>query len=158
MHAAGRWLAVNHYTAVSSMIQPCAPPPPGNETLVGQYESMSTFGMPQLFRVVEGIDIYDTKVWFFWYFGSRNHPLLNCISSVLNAIQLITTLKKPNHRPQFNIVSPGADADIYFPFSDHERRLTSLHADLKVLAPSILDCHLLFTSCLFAALYEKAVC
>jgi hypothetical protein len=33
---------------------------------------------------------------------------------------------------KFNIVSPGADVDIYFPFSDHERRLTSLHTDLKV--------------------------
>ncbi|GBF98480.1 sucrose synthase [Raphidocelis subcapitata] len=34
---------------------------------------------------------------------------------------------------KFNIISPGADADIYFPHTDAERRLTSLHADLKEL-------------------------
>lgn len=35
--------------------------------------------------------------------------------------------------PKFNIVSPGADPDIYFPFSASERRLTSLHKDLQEL-------------------------
>jgi sucrose synthase len=35
--------------------------------------------------------------------------------------------------PKFNIVSPGADADIYFPYSATERRLTSLHPDLHEL-------------------------
>jgi sucrose synthase len=29
--------------------------------------------------------------------------------------------------PKFNIVSPGANEDIYFPFTDAERRLTHLH-------------------------------
>ena len=35
--------------------------------------------------------------------------------------------------PKFNIVSPGADADIYFPYSDNARRLTALHPDLEEL-------------------------
>jgi hypothetical protein len=34
---------------------------------------------------------------------------------------------------RFNIVSPGADADIYFPFSDAPRRLTALHPDIEQL-------------------------
>lgn len=34
--------------------------------------------------------------------------------------------------PKFNIVSPGADQEIYFPYSQTERRLTSLHPELKV--------------------------
>lgn len=35
--------------------------------------------------------------------------------------------------PKFNIVSPGADLDIYFDYADSERRLTSLHADIEQL-------------------------
>jgi sucrose synthase len=35
--------------------------------------------------------------------------------------------------PKFNIVSPGADADVYFSYADSGRRLTSLHAELKEL-------------------------
>jgi sucrose synthase len=34
--------------------------------------------------------------------------------------------------PKFNIVSPGADQEIYFPYDASERRLTSLHPELKV--------------------------
>jgi sucrose synthase len=34
--------------------------------------------------------------------------------------------------PKFNIVSPGADQEIYFPYDQKERRLTSLHGELKV--------------------------
>jgi hypothetical protein len=34
--------------------------------------------------------------------------------------------------PKFNIVSPGADQEIYFPYDAAERRLTSLHPELKV--------------------------
>ncbi|KIY99116.1 hypothetical protein MNEG_8846 [Monoraphidium neglectum] len=84
-------VAMNHADfIITSTYQEIA----GNETLVGQYESMKAFTMPKLFRVVEGIDIYDTK---------------------------------------FNIVSPGADPDIYFPFSEAERRLTSLHGDMREL-------------------------
>ncbi|CAI9767837.1 unnamed protein product [Fraxinus pennsylvanica] len=35
--------------------------------------------------------------------------------------------------PKFNIVSPGADDCIYFPYSDKERRLTSLHGTIEKL-------------------------
>ncbi|KAL3696760.1 hypothetical protein R1sor_010836 [Riccia sorocarpa] len=35
--------------------------------------------------------------------------------------------------PKFNIVSPGADMDIYFPFTDTERRLTALHPSIEEL-------------------------
>ncbi|KAK4406987.1 Sucrose synthase 2 [Sesamum angolense] len=35
--------------------------------------------------------------------------------------------------PKFNIVSPGADDCIYFPYSEKERRLTSLHESLEKL-------------------------
>ncbi|XP_058082067.1 sucrose synthase 4 isoform X2 [Magnolia sinica] len=35
--------------------------------------------------------------------------------------------------PKFNIVSPGADMDIYFPYSEKERRLTSLHGSIEKL-------------------------
>ncbi|MBU0675023.1 MAG: sucrose synthase [Proteobacteria bacterium] len=35
--------------------------------------------------------------------------------------------------PKFNIVSPGADAEVYFPYSDKERRLSGLHAELDEL-------------------------
>ncbi|KAK9812714.1 hypothetical protein WJX72_002537 [[Myrmecia] bisecta] len=35
--------------------------------------------------------------------------------------------------PKFNIVSPGADQDIYFPYTDAERRITSLHPDIEQL-------------------------
>ncbi|KAK4482158.1 hypothetical protein RD792_009299 [Penstemon davidsonii] len=35
--------------------------------------------------------------------------------------------------PKFNIVSPGADECIYFPYSDNEKRLTSLHKSLEML-------------------------
>lgn len=45
---------------------------------VGQYESYQSFTMPGLFRVINGIDVFD---------------------------------------PKFNIVAPGADAQVYFPFS-----------------------------------------
>jgi sucrose synthase len=35
--------------------------------------------------------------------------------------------------PKFNIVSPGADLSIYFPYSEKERRLTSLHGSIEKL-------------------------
>ena len=35
--------------------------------------------------------------------------------------------------PKFNIVSPGADLDIYFPYTDKDRRLTALHAEIEEL-------------------------
>ena len=33
--------------------------------------------------------------------------------------------------PKFNIVSPGANPDVYFPFSDHTRRLTTLLPEIE---------------------------
>lgn len=35
--------------------------------------------------------------------------------------------------PKFNIVSPGADMSIYFPYFDKEKRLTSLHGSIEKL-------------------------
>jgi sucrose synthase len=35
--------------------------------------------------------------------------------------------------PKFNIVSPGADADVYFPYTESERRLTGLHDEIESL-------------------------
>ncbi len=35
--------------------------------------------------------------------------------------------------PKFNVVSPGADPEVYFPFSDRERRLTTLSPALETL-------------------------
>ncbi|KAH7284986.1 hypothetical protein KP509_33G005600 [Ceratopteris richardii] len=35
--------------------------------------------------------------------------------------------------PKFNIVSPGADMNIYFPFSDESKRLKGLHKDIEEL-------------------------
>ncbi len=35
--------------------------------------------------------------------------------------------------PKFNIVSPGADAEVYFPFSEHDRRLVGLHGEIEQL-------------------------
>ncbi len=64
----------------------------GNSESVGQYESYSAFTMPELYRVVNGIEMFD---------------------------------------PKFNIVSPGANPDVYFPYSDKSRRLTALHDELE---------------------------
>ena len=61
---------------------------------VGQYESHTAFSLPGLYRVVNGIDVFD---------------------------------------PKFNIVSPGADTKVYFPFTEKERRLTDLHDRIKKL-------------------------
>ncbi len=66
----------------------------GTEDSIGQYESYSSFTMPALFRVINGINIYD---------------------------------------PKFNIVSPGADERIYFPYYEKERRLTETHDELNEL-------------------------
>lgn len=72
----------------------------GDRKSVGQYESYGAFTMPGLYRVVDGINVFD---------------------------------------PKFNIVSPGADAEVYFPYSDSERRLSSLKDEIDTLiwgAPS----------------------
>ncbi|SDX66317.1 sucrose synthase [Nitrosomonas halophila] len=59
----------------------------GTREAEGQYESYRAFSMPGLYRVVNGIDLFD---------------------------------------PKFNIVSPGANADVYFAYTDQDRRLRSL--------------------------------
>ncbi|KAF7154318.1 hypothetical protein RHSIM_Rhsim01G0287000 [Rhododendron simsii] len=66
----------------------------GTKNTVGQYESHTAFTLPDLYRVVHGIDVFD---------------------------------------PKFNIVSPGADMSIYFPYSDKENRLTALHGSIEKL-------------------------
>ncbi len=66
----------------------------GREDGVGQYESYASFTMPKLYRVVQGIDMFD---------------------------------------PKFNIVSPGADSDVYFTYSDTDRRRVALHVELEEL-------------------------
>ncbi len=66
----------------------------GNKEVTGQYESYSSFTMPELYRVVNGVDVFD---------------------------------------PKFNIVSPGADDEVYFPYTESDRRLTDLHPDIETL-------------------------
>uniref|UniRef100_I1PC36 Sucrose synthase n=1 Tax=Oryza glaberrima TaxID=4538 RepID=I1PC36_ORYGL len=41
--------------------------------------------------------------------------------------------------PKFNIVSPGADMSIYFPYSESRKRLTSLHPEIEELLYSEVD-------------------
>ncbi|HUU95159.1 MAG TPA: sucrose synthase, partial [Phycisphaerae bacterium] len=66
----------------------------GTRESAGQYESYSAFTLPGLYRVVNGIDIFD---------------------------------------PKFNVVSPGADPDVYFPHTDAARRVQGLHDELEAL-------------------------
>jgi len=66
----------------------------GTEETVGQYESHSTFTLPGLYRVLNGVDVYD---------------------------------------PRFNIVSPGADPRIFFPYSESERRVDGVRAEIEKL-------------------------
>ncbi|KPJ91442.1 MAG: sucrose synthase, partial [Gammaproteobacteria bacterium SG8_11] len=84
-------IAMNHADfIITSTYQEIA----GNDQSVGQYESHIAFTMPDLYRVVNGVDVYD---------------------------------------PKFNIVSPGADADVYFSYTESGRRLAGLHNDLDEL-------------------------
>lgn len=64
----------------------------GNSDSVGQYESYSSFTMPGLYRVKNGIDVYN---------------------------------------PKFNIVSPGADTGIFYPYTETEQRLNELHPEIE---------------------------
>ncbi|MDH5297505.1 MAG: sucrose synthase [Desulfobulbaceae bacterium] len=66
----------------------------GSPTIAGQYESYAAFTMPDLYRVVNGIDVFD---------------------------------------PKFNIVSPGADDEVYFPYTATDRRHTAMHHDIDAL-------------------------
>ncbi|NNF96081.1 MAG: glycosyltransferase, partial [Halobacteria archaeon] len=66
----------------------------GTNDSAGQYESYTHFSMPDLYRVVQGIDVHD---------------------------------------PKFNIVSPGADAEVYFSYADKARRLSHLLPEIEEL-------------------------
>lgn len=66
----------------------------GTSESMGQYESYKSFTMPGLYRVVDGVDVFD---------------------------------------PKFNIVSPGADPDVYFPYTDTDRRLSHLQEEIESL-------------------------
>jgi sucrose synthase len=66
----------------------------GTSFSVGQYEAYESFPMPGLYRVVQGIDVFD---------------------------------------PKFNIVSPGADAGTYFPYTQKEWRRQDLHDEIEKL-------------------------
>ena len=66
----------------------------GTDKGVGQYESYQTFTMPGLYRVLQGINVYD---------------------------------------PKFNIISPGADGEVYFPHTDTDRRLHTLHDEIDAM-------------------------
>ncbi|MDH4127851.1 MAG: glycosyltransferase, partial [Spirochaetota bacterium] len=66
----------------------------GQEDSVGQYESYCSFTMPDLYRVINGIDMFD---------------------------------------PKFNIVSPGADSEVYFPYYEKEKRHLGLTGEIEKL-------------------------
>jgi sucrose synthase len=66
----------------------------GNKEVIGQYESYSAFTLPELYRVVNGVNVFD---------------------------------------PKFNIVSPGVDPEVYFPYYETNRRLIDLHPDIETL-------------------------
>jgi sucrose synthase len=66
----------------------------GTNEEIGQYESYSSFSMPDLYRVVYGIDVFD---------------------------------------PKFNIVSPGSNPQVYFPYHDKHNRLEDLHEEIHEL-------------------------
>lgn len=66
----------------------------GREDTPGQYESYQSFTMPDLFRVINGINVFD---------------------------------------PKFNIVSPGADDRVFFPYTEKDNRLYELHDEIESL-------------------------
>ena len=56
----------------------------GTQTTLGQYESYCLFSLPELYKVIDGVNLF---------------------------------------HPKFNVVSPGVDESIYFPFTQGDRRL-----------------------------------
>ncbi|KAF6164794.1 hypothetical protein GIB67_002450 [Kingdonia uniflora] len=84
-------IAMNHTDfIITSTFQEIA----GSKDTVGQYESHQAFTLPGLYRVVQGIDVFD---------------------------------------PKFNIVSPGADDTVYFPYTEEKQRLTAFHPEIEEL-------------------------
>ncbi|KAJ8444014.1 hypothetical protein Cgig2_020860 [Carnegiea gigantea] len=59
--------------------------------------------------------------------------------------------------PKFNIVSPGADMTIYFPHTEKEKRLTSLHPSIEKLLfdPEQNDEHMLVSHATITSLFRK---
>ena len=57
--------------------------------------------------------------------------------------------------PKFNIVSPGVDTNIFFPYSDDKRRLKALHLDIEdlIYSPNQTDQHLSLSLSLSLSLY-----
>ncbi|XP_057483499.1 sucrose synthase 7-like [Actinidia eriantha] len=66
----------------------------GSKNRPGQYESHMAFTMPDLSRVVSGINVFD---------------------------------------PKFNIAAPGAEQEVYFPFTEKNKRFTSFHPGIEEL-------------------------
>ncbi|MFP4167279.1 MAG: sucrose synthase [Desulfonatronovibrionaceae bacterium] len=66
----------------------------GKEDIVGQYETYQFFSLPQLYRVINGVNVFDYK---------------------------------------FNIVSPGADSNVYFPYFEQSKRLLELIPEIEDL-------------------------
>jgi sucrose synthase len=66
----------------------------GTEYTVGQYETHKHFTLPGLFRVENGVDLYNTK---------------------------------------FNIISPGVNEKIYFPYTQKEKRINKVQKHLTEL-------------------------
>ncbi len=66
----------------------------GNEKSVGQYESYKHFTLPELYQVVNGLDVRD---------------------------------------PKFNIISPGANEEIFFPYYNRESRKYLLNEEIENL-------------------------
>ncbi|KAJ7944880.1 Sucrose synthase [Quillaja saponaria] len=90
-------IAMNHTDfIITSTFQEIA----GSKSTVGQYESHTSFTLPGLYRVVNGIDCFD---------------------------------------PKFNIVSPGADMSIYFPYTEENRRLNHFHSEIEELLYSSVE-------------------
>jgi len=58
----------------------------GTENTMGQYESYQFFSMPQLYQVINGINLF---------------------------------------APKFNVIPPGVDEDLYFPYFEQEKRIQS---------------------------------
>lgn len=58
----------------------------GTEDTMGQYESYQFFSMPQLYQVINGINLF---------------------------------------APKFNVIPPGVDEDLYFPYSEYGKRIKS---------------------------------
>lgn len=107
----------------------CVLPPPlqeiaGHEEMVGQYESYKSFTMPHLYRVVEVRSCLPVLPALPHCLHS--HAASTRAKSLLHAFCPACLPRLPRfllqgidiYSPKFNIVSPGADLDIYFPFRE----------------------------------------